>query len=104
MLFNPQREAFARTAWLDELRATLTLGAPLVLTNLAQIALTTTDVIVLGRLGPAALAAATIGTNLYFGLQIFAVGVMIATSPMMAEAFGRKTHVVRDVRRTFRQG
>ena len=52
MLFNPQREAFARTAWLDELRATLTLGAPLVLTNLAQIALTTTDVIVLGRLDP----------------------------------------------------
>jgi MATE family multidrug resistance protein len=104
MLFNPHQNALSRAAWLGEFRATLALGAPLVLTNLAQIALTTTDVIVLGRLGPSALAAATLGTNLYIAIQIFAIGVVSATSPMMAEALGRKTHSVRDVRRTFRQG
>ncbi|WP_458757975.1 MATE family efflux transporter [Afipia sp. TerB] len=98
------QNAPSRAAWLGEFRATLALGAPLVLTNLAQIALTTTDVIVLGRLGPSALAAATLGTNLYFAIQIFAIGVVTATAPMMAEALGRKTHAVRDVRRTFRQG
>ncbi|MBY0380893.1 MAG: MATE family efflux transporter [Xanthobacteraceae bacterium] len=104
MLFDPDQKAHSRVAWLDEFQATLTLGAPLVLTNLAQIALTTTDVIVLGRLGPEALAAATLGANLYLGLQIFAIGIVTATSPMMAQAFGRRYRVVRDVRRTFRQG
>ncbi|MGO4711548.1 MATE family efflux transporter [Bradyrhizobium sp. 2TAF24] len=104
MLLVPRQNAFSRDAWLGELRATLALGWPLVLTNLAQIALTTTDVIVLGRLGAAQLAAATLGVNLYFGLLIFAIGVVTATSPMMASAIGRGRHVVRDVRRTFRQG
>jgi len=104
MLFDPNQKAQARRAWLDELQATFALGAPLVLTNLAQIALTTTDLIVLGRLGPDALAAATLGSNLYLGIQIFAIGVVSATSPMMAQAFGRRYRVVRDVRRTFRQG
>jgi len=104
MLVRESHLVSTRAAWLSELRATLTLGAPLVLTNLAQIALTTTDVIVLGRLGPSALAAAALGVNLYFGLQIFAIGLISATAPMMAETFGRGRHVVRDTRRTFRQG
>jgi MATE family multidrug resistance protein len=104
MLFDARQSALPRDPWLGELRATLTLGWPLVLTNLAQIALTTTDVIVLGRVGPSALAAGTLGVNLYFAILIFGIGVVTATSPMMAEAFGRKLHSVRDVRRTFRQG
>jgi MATE family multidrug resistance protein len=104
MLFDARHSVFSRDPWLGEFRATLTLGWPLVLTNLAQIALTTTDVIVLGRVGPSALAAGTLGVNLYFAILIFGIGIVTATSPMMAEAFGRKLHSVRDVRRTFRQG
>lgn len=96
--------AVTRAAWLAEFRATLALGWPLVLTNVAQIALTTTDVIVLGRLGAPALAAGALGANLYFAILIFAIGVVTATSPLMAEAIGRKRHVVRNIRRTFRQG
>ena len=91
-------------AWATELRATLALAWPLVFTNLAQIALTTTDVLVLGRLGAHELAAATLAVNLYLALLIFAIGLVSATSPMMAQAIGRRLHVVRDVRRTFRQG
>ena len=82
----------------------LALGWPLVLTNLVQIALTTTDVIVVGRLGPESLAAATLGVNLYLAVLLFGIGLLTATSPMMASAIGRKLHMVRDVRRTFRQG
>jgi MATE family multidrug resistance protein len=93
-----------RRLWFAELRATLTLAWPLILTNLAQIALSTTDVIVLGRVSSQALAASALGANLYLALLIFAIGLVTATSPMMAEALGRKLHAVRDVRRTFRQG
>lgn len=104
MLRTANPHAFTRTAWLAELRAMLALGWPLVLTNVAQIALTTTDVIVLGRVSAEALAAGALGVNLYLAILIFAIGLITATSPMMAEAIGRKLHVVRDIRRTFRQG
>src|SRR3569833_2011954 len=104
MLFVTPHSISTREAWRDEFRAMLALGWPLVLTNLVQIALTTTDVIVVGRLGPTSLAAATRGVNLYLAVLLFGIGLLTATSPMMASAIGRKRHVVRDVRRTFRQG
>ena len=89
---------------MAELRAMLALGWPLILTNLAQHALMTTDVILMGWLGSEALAAGALGTNLYFALLIFGIGLVSATSPMIAEELGRRRHSVREVRRTVRQG
>jgi MATE family multidrug resistance protein len=94
----------ARGAWAAEARATLALAWPLILTNLAQIAITTTDVLMMGRLGPEALAAGNLGVAVYFALFIFAIGIAMATSPMMAQAIGRRRHAMREVRRTVRQG
>jgi MATE family multidrug resistance protein len=94
----------ARGAWAAEARATLALAWPLVLTNLAQIALATTDVIMMGWLGPDALAAGALGANLNFAFLIFAMGLVTATAPLIAHELGRKRHSVRDVRRTVRQG
>ena len=94
----------ARGVWGAEIRATLMLAWPMVMTNIAQTAMTTTDVIVIGRLGPDSLAAAALGTNLYFAFLIFAIGIVTATAPMMARELGRNRHSVRDIRRTFRQG
>lgn len=94
-----------RTApWRAEIRATLALAWPMVLTNLGQTAMTTTDVMMMGRLGPHALAAGTLGANLYFTPMIFGLGLMLAVSPMIAFELGRRRHSVRDVRRTLRQG
>src|SRR5688572_15197093 len=100
----PKTETFDKSAWVAELRATLSLGWPLVLTNVAQNALMTTDVILMGWLGSDALAAGALGTNLYFAFLIFGIGLMSATSPLIAEELGRKRHSVREVRRTVRQG
>jgi multidrug resistance protein, MATE family len=97
-------ETFDKSAWRAELRATLALGWPLVLTTMAQNALITSDVILMGWLGSDALAAGALGTNLYFAFLIFGIGLMNATSPMIAEELGRKRHSVREVRRTVRQG
>src|SRR4051794_28780099 len=90
--------------WRRETLATLKLSWPLILTNLAQIAMTTTDVMVLGWRGSSTLAAASLGLNLYFAPMIFGLGLMIATSPMLASERGRTRHSVRDLRRTVRQG
>ena len=90
--------------WWSELRATLALALPIVATNLAQMGLTTADVVLVGRLGPRALAAGALGTNVYFALAILGIGLVSATAPLMAEALGRRRHGVREVRRTVRQG
>jgi MATE family multidrug resistance protein len=89
--------------WSGELRATLALAWPLVLSNLTTAIMGATDVVLMGWLGPRQLAASALGLNLYFGLGLFALGVVVSGSPMMASALGRRTHSVREVRRTFRQ-
>ena len=89
--------------WWSEILATLVLGWPLILTQLAQMALSTTDVLLLGRLGPETVAAGALAVNLYNAFMLFGVGVMSATMPMIARERGRMAHSVRDVRRTFRQ-
>ncbi len=94
----------ARRAWAAELAATLRLGWPLILTNLAQTAFTVTDVVLLGRLGPEAVAAGALGSNIYFGLLVFGMGVVLACAPMISEELGGNRHAVREVRRTVRQG
>lgn len=90
-------------AWSDELRATLALAWPLILSNLTTAIMGATDVVLMGWLGPRQLAASALGLNLYFGLGLFALGIVVSGSPMMASALGRRVHSVREVRRTFRQ-
>jgi MATE family multidrug resistance protein len=90
--------------WSSELRATLALAWPLILANLTMQLIQATDVVLLGWLGPNELAAAALGLSLSFGMILFALGVLTATSPMMASALGARSNAVRDVRRTFRQG
>lgn len=97
-------ERGGRTTWSEEVRATLLLAWPLILTNLAQTLMTATDVVMMGWLGPDALAAGALGSNLYFATMIFGLGLTTATAPMIARELGRKGHSVRDVRRTVRQG
>ncbi len=87
-----------------ELRATLALAWPLILANLTQQAIQATDVLLMGRLGATPLAAATLALNLTFTFNIFLLGLITASSPMMATALGRRFNAVRDVRRTFRAG
>ncbi|SFJ64741.1 multidrug resistance protein, MATE family [Bosea sp. OK403] len=82
----------------------LALSWPLVLTNVAQTAMTATDVMMMGHLGPDALAAGALGSNLYMAVLIFGIGVMAAVSPMISIELGRNRHAVREVRRTVRQG
>lgn len=86
-----------------EIRATLALATPMVLTNLAQAAIAATDVALLGLAGTRPLAAGALGVNLITACLFFGTGVVTASSPMLSRALGVKSHAVRDVRRTVRQ-
>lgn len=85
-----------------ELRATLVLALPLVLTQISQILVNTTEVVLLGRLGAAPLAAATLAAALFHTALLFGIGLASATAPLVAQAKGAMQP--RRIRRTVRQG
>jgi MATE family multidrug resistance protein len=93
-----------RITWPREFRATAALAWPLALGNLAQVGMGTTDVMMMGWLSPDTLAAGALGANLYFVALVFGIGLLNATSPMIARDVGRDPRAVDDVRRTVWQG
>lgn len=98
----PAQASTAPRTWTRELRALFVLGWPLIVAQLAQNALFTTDVIMMGWLGPKFLAAGTLATSVMITLQLFGVGLIGAVAPMVAQALGAKQQ--KGVRRTVRQG
>jgi MATE family, multidrug efflux pump len=91
-----------KAPWRAEFRATFKLAWPLILAQLAQISLYTTDVIVMGWLGVRELAAGTLATALLHPLLVGGFGVVTATAAVIAQAVGARDP--RSVRRTVRQG
>ena len=88
--------------WRREIGATLRLAAPLVFTQLAMIGINTTDIVMMGWLGPEPLAAGALGMNIYIPLFLFGMGIATVVAPMTAQALGGRDF--RGVRRTVRQG
>jgi len=85
----PQTARTARAApWGLEARALLTLAGPLVLTQLGQMAIMTTDIVLLGRYGQGVLAAAAIGNTVFFFAWLMGGGPASAVSPMIAHITG----------------
>jgi len=87
-----------------ELRATLALALPLAGANLLQMAVYAVDVVFVARLGPEALAAASLSVAL-FGLLLWTMsGLVGAAAPIIAAELGARRHAVREVRRSVRMG
>jgi multidrug resistance protein, MATE family len=85
-----------------ELAETLKLAAPMALTQLGQIAMTTTDLVMLGRISDEAVAAAGLAGTVYFVSFTFGMGLMAAVAPLAAQAFGANNPPL--VRRALRTG
>lgn len=88
--------------WQGELRALLKLGAPMAFTQLAQFFVFTIDILMIGRLGPAALAASSLGAVLYFFLWMVGSGPVMAVSPLVSQALGANQEDRADARRSVR--
>jgi MATE family multidrug resistance protein len=72
-----------------ELTETLRLAVPIALTQLGQIAMMTTDMVLIGRLGDEAVAAAALAHTVFFISFTFGMGLVSAVAPLAAQAFGR---------------
>jgi MATE family multidrug resistance protein len=84
--------AVERSPIAAEIRATLAVAAPLAGANLAQMAMNVTNVLVVGHLGAAPLAAAGLGAALYVTLLLPCQGVLTAVAPLAAHAIGADDH------------
>src|SRR3954452_24508964 len=94
---TPQPGTFA-----FELTETLKLAMPIALTQLGQIAMMTTDLALIGRLGDAAVAAAALAHTVFFVNFTVGMGLVAAVAPLAAQAFGGRDP--RLVRRALRVG
>ena len=98
----PAPAAPARGHLAEEFAETLKLAVPLALTQLGQIAMMTTDLAFIGRLGSEMVAAAALAHTVFFVIFTFGLGLVSAVAPLAAQAFGARDP--RMVRRALRVG
>jgi MATE family multidrug resistance protein len=97
-----QPQAGVQSHLAQEFVETLRLAVPMMLTQLGQIAMITSDLALIGRLGEDAVAAAALAHTVYFVSFTFGLGLMAAVSPLAAQAFGAGD--VRRIRLSLRVG
>jgi len=78
------------------------LSWPLALTFICESAISAVDVAFIGRLGRESLAGASLAATAYLVFYLIAVGIVVATAPLAAQAMGAR--LPRQVRRVVRQG
>jgi MATE family multidrug resistance protein len=91
-----------QTIWRDELIETIKLALPIALTQLGQVAMMTSDLALLGRLGDHVVAASALAHTILFAAFVVGMGLVSAVSPLASQAFGARQP--RMVRRALRVG
>ncbi len=96
------RAAATDRVWRVEIAETAKLAWPMALTQLGQIAMMTTDLALIGRLGAGAVAAVGLAHLILFVGFVLGMGPVSAVAPLASQAFGARTP--RMVRRALRVG
>jgi MATE family multidrug resistance protein len=65
-----------------------TLAVPVVFAELGWITMGMVDVLMVGRLSPEAIGAVGIGSSLFFGCTVFAMGLLLGLDTLVSQAFG----------------
>src|SRR5688500_7896118 len=64
------------------------LALPVVMAELGWMTMGLVDTLMVGRLGPEAIGAVGIGTSLFMGVCIFAMGLLLGLDTLVSQAFG----------------
>ena len=99
---GPAKPAELRAVWRKELRATFQLAWPLIIAQIAQMSLNTTDVVMMGWLGADFLGAGSLTMAIFHPIFLFGVGTITAVAALVAQAKGARD--IKGVRRSVRQG
>jgi MATE family multidrug resistance protein len=73
-----------------EVRPLLTLAAPVILAEVGWMAMGLVDTIMVGRLGPAAIGAAGMGSSVFTAIVIFGMGLMLGLDTFVSRAYGAR--------------
>ncbi|MGE0566164.1 MAG: MATE family efflux transporter [Pseudolabrys sp.] len=96
------RAPAAAGLWRREIIETIGLALPIALTQLGQIAMMTSDLALVGRLGGRAVAASALAQIVLFAVFVLGMGLVSAVAPLAAQAYGAREP--RMVRRALRVG
>jgi len=75
-----------------ELRTLFALALPMMIAQLANTAMGFVDTLMAGRVSPADLAAVALGNSIWVPVFLLVTGVVLATTPNVAQHFGRDQH------------
>ncbi|MBV8436115.1 MAG: MATE family efflux transporter [Silvibacterium sp.] len=73
-----------------ELRALLGLAIPVALSEIGWMTMSIVDVIMVGKLGAAAIGAVGLGNAIYYAPAIFGIGVLLGLDTMVSRAWGAR--------------
>jgi multidrug resistance protein, MATE family len=77
-----------RRVFAHEVRALCLVALPIVVSQLGNIAMNTTDTLMVGRLGAVALASAGVAASVHFFLITLCQGVVMGMGPLVSQAYG----------------
>ncbi|WP_167376262.1 MATE family efflux transporter [Xenorhabdus vietnamensis] len=86
--------------WLDDVRSILTLATPLIISQCAQSGIFFIDALLMGQLGPQALAAGALAISAFYLCYILSFGVISAAGNLVAiyHGAGRRRDIVSAIR------
>ncbi|MFB2539568.1 MULTISPECIES: MATE family efflux transporter [unclassified Acinetobacter] len=90
---QPQKKSISQ-----ELKILLSLMLPILITQFAQAGFGLIDTIMAGHISAADLAAISVAVGMWFPILVLSSGIMLATSPLIAEAVGaKKNHDIQTI-------
>ena len=68
----------------------LALAAPVVLAELGWVSMGIVDVLMVGRIGAEAIGAVGIGSSIFMGVAVFAMGLLLGLDTLVSQSFGAR--------------
>lgn len=73
-----------------ELRALLALAIPVALSEIGWMTMSVVDVIMVGKLGPAAIGAVGLGNAIYYAPSLFGIGLLLGLDTLVSRSWGAR--------------
>ncbi|HZB26796.1 MAG TPA: MATE family efflux transporter, partial [Vicinamibacterales bacterium] len=75
-----------------EFRPMFHLAIPVVLAELGWVAMGIVDTLMVGPLGPAAIGAVGLGSSIFMGVSVFAIGLLLGLDTLVSQSHGAGRH------------
>lgn len=88
----PTPDAIRLIPVFTEVRPLLRIAGPVILAEIGWMTMGLVDTMMVGSLGPAAIAAVGLGSGVYAAIALFGMGLMLGLDPLVSQAHGARRH------------